>query len=343
MAYGVDDPMLLTAFETNLWHFSAGKNLIELQELNQLLRKAKSYKEFERAALQLTENFNRRWLRTEINAALLTAEATATYYRLLSRVDTFPYWEYKTQGDNRVRDEHKLLDGLILPATHPIWQKIFPPNAWGCRCYVVARMASEVAEVDFAEMEAKAEAFMNTEEYQRAKKQGWAVNRADLGEVFTRNQMYIKERFPEAHKQLNSLKPKDYGMSSYQQARQAANADAPVYEGTDQEYLDTLDVINQLRVISDYNKRHHELNKIPQKGLAYVQAMEQALKQPSEVWLNSSRAEGEPNRFVYIKYYQNKTVVVLGTVKDKLRKIQRWFTATDKTINKYRRGLLVRK
>jgi SPP1 gp7 family putative phage head morphogenesis protein len=41
---------------------------------------------------------------------------------------------YDTVGDNRVRDEHAALDGLIFKKNDPIWDSIYPPNGYGCRC-----------------------------------------------------------------------------------------------------------------------------------------------------------------------------------------------------------------
>lgn len=48
-------------------------------------------------------------------------------------------WGYKyvTVGDVRVRPEHRGLDGTILPKNHPLWNTIFPPNGYGCRCTVI--------------------------------------------------------------------------------------------------------------------------------------------------------------------------------------------------------------
>ncbi len=48
-------------------------------------------------------------------------------------------WGYKyvTVGDTRVRPEHRGLDGTILPKNHPLWNSIFPPNGYGCRCTVI--------------------------------------------------------------------------------------------------------------------------------------------------------------------------------------------------------------
>lgn len=69
----------------------------------------------------------------------------ATRYRtLMEQVDVFPYWQYKTHGDGNVRPSHMALNGKIFPAGHQIWQRIFPPWDWGCRCLVVPLTAGAV-------------------------------------------------------------------------------------------------------------------------------------------------------------------------------------------------------
>ena len=60
--------------------------------------------------------------------------AAARYRNLIAQVDVFPFWQYKTHGDGNVRPSHAALNGKIFPAGHEIWQTIFPPWDWGCRC-----------------------------------------------------------------------------------------------------------------------------------------------------------------------------------------------------------------
>ncbi len=71
--------------------------------------------------------------------------AATRYRNLMQQVDVFPYWQYKTHGDGNVRPSHAALNGKIFPAGHEIWQRIFPPWDWGCRCLVVplTRKAAE--------------------------------------------------------------------------------------------------------------------------------------------------------------------------------------------------------
>ncbi len=51
--------------------------------------------------------------------------------------DVFPYWQYLSMGDEKVRSSHAALNGLILPADDPFWRDHFPPWEWNCRCQVV--------------------------------------------------------------------------------------------------------------------------------------------------------------------------------------------------------------
>lgn len=56
----------------------------------------------------------------------------------------FDLWIYRHNDSVRnPRPEHVRLDGLTLPAKHPLWKRYYPPNGWGCQCYVVgARSAA---------------------------------------------------------------------------------------------------------------------------------------------------------------------------------------------------------
>ena len=47
-------------------------------------------------------------------------------------------YRYVTMGDDRVRESHARLEGLVRAKDDPIWDSIWPPNGWNCRCQVVA-------------------------------------------------------------------------------------------------------------------------------------------------------------------------------------------------------------
>lgn len=341
--YGMDDPAMLTSFEMNLHRFSASKSLAEAQKLNELFRNAKDFEQFYMNAKLQLEVFNKEWLATEYTTALLTGEAAATYNRLMQNIDVFPYWKYKTVGDDRVRPEHRLLDDLILPANDPRWRKIFPPNGWKCRCYVVGVMAHEIEGVDLQEMRKRADSFMVSEEFSRSAATGWGVNRADAGEVFTANQFYIKKFPGKSSKDLDNLKPSDYELKSYSQAKKAATEEMPKFEGNPEFFLD------ENRDIRDYHNRSILLDRArfnaEEQGeqsfrSELLNAVKSTLKRPNEVWINGSNYD----EFITIKYFLDQTIVVASRVKNgKVYEIDRWFTLEEKKdlIEKYRRGLLI--
>lgn len=51
--------------------------------------------------------------------------------KLIEVADTFPYWEYVTAGDERVRDEHAALNGKIFKTGDT---RYYPPLGINCRC-----------------------------------------------------------------------------------------------------------------------------------------------------------------------------------------------------------------
>ena len=66
------------------------------------------------------------------------AYAVARHQEQMSVVGRFPYWQYETVGDSRVRPGHAALDGKVLRADDPWWNTHYPPWDWGCRCIVHA-------------------------------------------------------------------------------------------------------------------------------------------------------------------------------------------------------------
>ncbi len=51
--------------------------------------------------------------------------------------DVFPYWQYHSMGDRKVRATHEALDGIVLPCGHEFWKTHFPPWEYNCRCQVI--------------------------------------------------------------------------------------------------------------------------------------------------------------------------------------------------------------
>lgn len=113
----------------------------------------------ELATAGITGKEARRRAETLLRTTAFRAYAATRYQTLMRQTDVFPFWQYKTAGDGRVRPAHTALHNRILPAGHPVWQRIFPPSGWGCRCLVVplTRRAAERLGIQGEEQRAKGE------------------------------------------------------------------------------------------------------------------------------------------------------------------------------------------
>jgi SPP1 gp7 family putative phage head morphogenesis protein len=61
-----------------------------------------------------------------------------------------PIWEVRTIRDNRTRPTHLAVNGKMLYASDPLWQRLYPPFGWLCRCRVTTRDSSYANQVGTA-------------------------------------------------------------------------------------------------------------------------------------------------------------------------------------------------
>lgn len=89
------------------------------------------------------------YLKTNYKTALSSSFGAAQYQRLQDKSikGLYPAYRYMTRQDSRVRPEHALLHERVFYSVDPIWQKIYPPNGWNCRCYVIPLDADEVRDL----------------------------------------------------------------------------------------------------------------------------------------------------------------------------------------------------
>jgi len=88
--------------------------------------------------------------RTIYETSLRTAYAAGRYRQMSDpdMVKVRPYWQYRhgfTRKPKSPRLNHLRLDGLVLRCDDPAWDKIYPPNGWGCTCGVVPLSQRQLA------------------------------------------------------------------------------------------------------------------------------------------------------------------------------------------------------
>ncbi len=85
-----------------------------------------------------------RRLDTIFRTNMQSAYMAGRYATQLEQVDTHPYWEYVAVLDSRTRPAHRALAGCVFRYDDPIWQTIYPPNGYRCRCRVRTRTVGYV-------------------------------------------------------------------------------------------------------------------------------------------------------------------------------------------------------
>lgn len=131
---------LRQSLQRNNWIFSGMKTFHELHEAFPSLLdeegKRKPFERFLKDVQRVDETYNRNYLRAEYNFATASAQAAAQWERIEADADRY-HLQYRTAGDDRVRDEHQKLEGITLPPSDSFWDTYYPPNGWNCRCRAV--------------------------------------------------------------------------------------------------------------------------------------------------------------------------------------------------------------
>lgn len=147
-AYADPDYELLTQFRQNIFVFSAFKNHNQISDMVAALLKPdgtpRSWQEFKEVAQQINGQYFENWLRAEYDTAHGSARIAAKWNDFASRKDVLPYLRYVTQRDERVREAHRVLEGVTLRMDDPFWQEFTPPNGWKCRCDIIQTAGPEM-------------------------------------------------------------------------------------------------------------------------------------------------------------------------------------------------------
>nr|DAY40896.1 MAG TPA: minor capsid component [Caudoviricetes sp.] len=150
MDWDTPDHEALTRLTHNVFSFSAAKNYQQLRTITESLRDEngmlRTFTDFREQVAIINKKFNGTWLQTEYDTCIATATQSARWQEFKSQKDIFPYLRYQTAGDDSVRNEHRLLDGITKRVDDPFWRTYYPPNGWNCRCEVIQVPDDDVQE-----------------------------------------------------------------------------------------------------------------------------------------------------------------------------------------------------
>lgn len=151
-------PELTAALEQNSFYFSGFKTHHEMTEASRLMKGEdgtfKPFEQFQREVQRIDNTYNRSYLQAEYNFAVQSTQMAVKWKEWEKDGDDYDL-QYRTAGDDRVRDEHAALDGTTLPPSDPFWDNYLPPLGWNCRCTAVQVRKGKYPQSDSAEAIAK--------------------------------------------------------------------------------------------------------------------------------------------------------------------------------------------
>ncbi|MCB6182323.1 minor capsid protein [Leeia sp. TBRC 13508] len=79
-----------------------------------------------------------RRLKTIYQTNLQSAYMAGRYQQMEATKAALPYWMYVAVLDSRTRPSHRAMNGQVFAADDPVWDAMYPPNGFNCRCRVRA-------------------------------------------------------------------------------------------------------------------------------------------------------------------------------------------------------------
>ena len=138
------NPELGAKLERNAYGFSAAKNFKQLLFLKSMKESGVPKAEFMEKAMQQNNKFNHMWLKTEEGYAKGAAQSAARW----NSFGKDSWLKYRTSNDERVRNDHRLLNGIVKPIQDTFWDTYYPPNGYNCRCLAIETTSRDETDIN---------------------------------------------------------------------------------------------------------------------------------------------------------------------------------------------------
>lgn len=354
IGYNEPDHKTLAYMEYNLFHFSHARELAGLAKLNEILidkdkLEIRSFGDFKKHAEPFLNKFNDVWLKTEYDFTIAVGQNASAYNRFLAEKDTVTrYIQYQTVGDSEVRAEHALLDGLIFDIDDLEARRIWPPNAWRCRCEFIQYLG-EPSKITKGKDAIK----LLEKELGDKQKKIMLKNRGDIGEVFTFDQFYMAYKEKDFKKKINSLLFGDYKLKAWKDLKgkynnlkldksiTGDNVKELFKKEENADFMGFKDYLNRKMILKEkVFKTHTEGKYISEKERRHqlFPHVKDILNHPDEVYLHEYKKGKYQLR--YIKFYKDSILCADAIVKKSGVEINTWYES--KKGDDVRRGLLIK-
>jgi len=209
----------------------------------------------------------------------------------------FPYWQYITMDDGKVRDSHLAMHGRVYHKDDPIWKTWYPPNGHHCRCDVEALDVDDLKEQGINVFDSTTHPAIYVPD------KGWQRN---IALSTTQFEKWIGKK-EESGISLDQ-KPADYGWKALKGVK-----DPGFFEGNFKAFME--DLLDDSNRLNTFEGKVLLTNEVYEKLLArtdkhpFAFKFKDALLDPMEVW---GSIEGDSYKIRLLKRFDgDKGIVVV--------------------------------
>lgn len=129
---------LLSELRENIYMFSGAKTYQQVREMTDLLMdgdSVRSWSDFKAAAMDVYDQYNTDWLKSEYNTAIGQADMAAKWSNIEAQKDVLPMLTFSTNGVPC--EECAPMEGISAPVDDPIWDEYTPLIHFNCQCILL--------------------------------------------------------------------------------------------------------------------------------------------------------------------------------------------------------------
>lgn len=175
---------VFAAFRTHRQQNDIAKQLLDSNN------RIKPFAQFEKDVQPLTGKYNKSWLKTEADTAVIRARQAAIFKKHEEDADLFPNFKWLPSTSPHPRETHRAFYGMVFAGNDSFLQHNFPGNEWNCKC----RITSTDEEPTNKKVKAASDAPPGLDE-----------NPAFSGAIYSKSHPYFTNTYPGADKAVNTL------------------------------------------------------------------------------------------------------------------------------------------
>jgi len=334
--------------QNNIYRFGLAKSYSQVKEMqNEIIGDdgdIRPFSEFLEKSMAINERYNKGYLETEYAAVVRGTLMGSKWLDIEEQKDVSPYLEYTTVGDDRVRDEHRALDGVVEPVGSPFWDQYYPPNGWRCRCSVSQLSEREAAHAGYKEGKTN----------EHSKKAGglvkdpyWRKNVGKTSIVEADGTAYINAEPGKGAKQLKAVD--HYGLDAYSTIREKQRPPklSKITKEEAQQWWENHSTgnaierkdMNGLPVKFDEKFKNHIMAS-GENHWGVIDDLIRTVSDPDEVWESIKSGRKEKWTRAYLHFKDPNPVVLMV---DEDGKPVTFYELDTESPEAFRRGILIKK